>query len=155
MLMLKLRHYIKISIFPMSVLLPLWLTFGRGLLGSGGWGMLIYLFIYAPVLLLLLLLIGMFINSRPEVKTTGMVSDMEAVLLLALYLSVFLHGFFVVDGGDTQDSINSVAMSVFGKSFQGQSEYYSGIFLSSAMVLLITVFVLALFNKATRRAAAA
>lgn len=101
----------------MAIILPLWITLGRGFFGSGGWTTLALLISVAPIMLCGLLFLAFFIRSRPRVRTDNAVSKIDAVLLTVLYLSIFLYGIFLVDGGDTPESINSLASLVLGDGF--------------------------------------
>lgn len=142
--MLSLRRTITRLLWPMAVLLPLWLTFGRALLGSGGWGTLIYLIYIAPVLLVALSVITILIRQSPRFKLEWLVTDWQAILLSLLYGSIFLHGFFLVDGGDSADSINSVATKLLGSGFQDASAMLSIWLYFAAVILLAVMFVAAL-----------
>lgn len=69
---------------PMAILLPVWITFGRGAFGSGGWVTLVYIFTVGPILLVALLIIRALISRRAVVKISGLVSPLDACLPLGL-----------------------------------------------------------------------
>jgi len=134
----------------MAVLLPFWITFGRGALGSGGWLSLILLFTVAPTLLIALSIISWLIRSRPSVKANQMVTQTEAYLMTAIYASVFLFGLFVVDGGDTPSSVYSVATKFLGQSFNSLSDYLGRAFFIITWILIAYVLVDSIIKKVRR-----
>jgi hypothetical protein len=132
----KLRRFIRISLVPMIFVLPLWITIGRSLFGVGGWDVLFTFFIVAPILLISMLVIGLLISGRSDVKASGLVSPLDARLLTALYLSIFIFGFFLVGGGDTEESVKSVATQLLGGQFLDASQSISewSLWLASALL---------------------
>ncbi len=142
--MLKFTRYSRILLLPMVFLLPLWLTFGLNLLGIGGWTSLFYWFAGVPALFVVLLILYALVKPRSATNGKSHLGIIDSVLLTAIYVVVFLHGFFLVDGGDTEASINSVATKFFGKSDESifYSNYLSQIFLViSALLIIITLAV--------------
>lgn len=131
----------------MVAIMPLWLTFGRGLLGSAGWLQLAYIFLVAPVLFAVLLAIALLIQTSPRYKLEGLVTAPEAVLLSLSYVSIFLHGFFLVDFGDTDESVNSVATQLLGAGFRDMSTTLSQVFLFGSAALLLTALVVAMVAR--------
>ena len=101
---------------PMAVVLPLWLTVGRMLLGTFGWVTMIAL----PGIIILFFLL-LFIPRRAKKFSDGInkpvISLTTATILAGLYASIFIAGIFIVDGGDTEGSVGSVASRIFGKDF--------------------------------------
>ena len=122
----------------MIFLLPLWLTFGIAALGVNGWGGLFYFFNVAPLLLVSLAALA-FIADYPKKGEQRPARD--AQLLWALYASIFLHGLFLVDGGDTSESVGSVASHVVGGWFVGISSAISTTLFWVSAGLLIFSFV--------------
>lgn len=129
----------------MIFVLPFWLTFGRAAFGSVGWMTLIYLFTVAPGLLVAMIIITVLIRTKRDVKASRMVTDVEAWLLLILYVGVVLHGFFLVDGGDsdTAGSIKSVATEVFGQGFEDASSVLAIVFFLVSLAPLVALLILA------------
>lgn len=127
----------------MAFILPLWLVFGA----SGGWLTLLFMFILAPALFAILLVLHFLVSGRTDVVTNKRLNPVDAVTLTVLYVSIFMYGFFVVNGGDTTDSINSDAMKLFGRSFQNTSEQLSNVFLTFSIVLIVLTFILFLYER--------
>lgn len=134
------RHSILILQI-LAFVLPLWLTIGRSFFGSGGWMTLIYIFTVAPFLFVFLFILSVLLIKRYDVRLTKLVSPADVVLLLGVYVSTFLHGFFLVDGGDTQESVNSVASKYFGFSHD-ISQVLSNTFFALAAILLLACVIL-------------
>lgn len=134
----------------MSFLLPIWLTVGKGMIfGVGGWVSLIYMFTLAPAIFAVLWLFFLLLYLRKDVKATRSIGTVDSILLLSLYVSIFLHGFYLLDGGDTKESVNSVASKHFNVSQELSSEY-SGAFValfSSLMFACLLVFIYEIIKK--------
>ena len=135
----------------MVFFLPFWLTFGRGLLGSGGWMTIMYIFTYAPMLLVGLLAVWFLLRFRADVRETKSIGSLDSIVLLALYVSIFLHGIFLLDGGDTPDSVNSVAMHVFGMD-KSTSDALDTMFASLCILLFVVTLVLCIVEFRKKRA---
>ncbi|HVQ44263.1 MAG TPA: hypothetical protein VMT30_04840 [Candidatus Saccharimonadia bacterium] len=143
--MLKLQRLFRILLIPMAVVLPAWVT-----LSHSGWLSIIYIFTFGPAVFVALLVIGFIISGRPDVKKSGLVSRPDVWLLGALYLSLLLFGFFVVDGGDTSESLNSVSMTVFGRGFEPATELLQAWLGISSILLAIITFIFAIFERFKR-----
>jgi len=126
----------------MTFVLPFWLTFGRTLLGSHGWQTLLYLFLVAPALFIAMLTINILVWVRKDVRQKAEVSPVDAYLLLGLYVSVLLHGYFLIDGGDSEASLNSVMTVTLGEQFLGISTLLSEATFWLSFGLLITCIVI-------------
>lgn len=130
----------------MAFILPFWLTFGRALFGAGGWATFILMFTFVPVLLTTVAMMSIMLNTRADVKASGKLQTSDSLLLLLLYLSVILHGFFMIDGGDTPES-NSVAATLFGDGMfdvaekLGEDTLAAGVFSTASMVLLVVCII--------------
>ena len=122
-----------------SILLPLWLVLGRGLLGSFGW-MSFLMVMGFPVLLIPLALVLLFVR-RPEVRESGQVQPGEGMLLWLTHLCWFVLGFFLVDGGDTEEHIGSVFTVWFGKELLATSSMISAILALAGLVLALVCLV--------------
>ena len=140
----------RLMLLPMVFILPLWLVLGRALFGSYGWGTIIYFFTVAPILLVSLLILGFLVKVNKTPDGRGYLSIYDSSLLTALYTAVFLHGFFIVDGGDTEESLNSVATKILGKSFQGTSEALGAFFFYIAALILTITFIVFLYERAKK-----
>lgn len=90
----------------LALLLPVWLIVGRPLLGSMGW-MTVLLLLFAPLYLLPLFTV-LLLGLLEPVKASGTLSGKDAFGLGLSILAWFLGGFFLVDGGDTAESMGSV-----------------------------------------------
>lgn len=134
-------------ILPMVFIMPLWLIIGRAMFGSFGWGTIIYFFTVAPILLISLLILGFLVKTRKAADGKSYLGLVDSSLLTMLYATVFLHGFFLVDGGDTEESLNSVATKILGKSFQSTSEALGEIFYYLAALLLAITFIVFIFER--------
>ncbi len=87
------RRVVLRLLFPMAVVLPVWLLIGRGILfDGGGWEFVGYL-ILCPILFVALLVIGGLIRFRPGMRAAGAVSWMDVAGLGALWLLLALAGF--------------------------------------------------------------
>lgn len=136
----------------MMFTLPLWVTFGKGLIfGVGGWLALISIFTIAPALFVVFLIFALLLMTRKDVIESRRLGVFDSVLLLILYLSIFLFSIFVVDGGDTPESVDSV-MSKYNFVSQSLSGQLSEIFMLSSVLLIIVGFVIFIF-EAMKRAA--
>lgn len=122
----------------MILFLPFWLTIGRMLLGVGGWGIFFYIRVAVPALLVILPIIAyMAIVSTPK----GGIRGYNAVVLWVTYALIFLQGFFAVDGGDTEESVGSVASHLFGRGFIDASTSLTYVFYWASIVALMCSFV--------------
>jgi hypothetical protein len=90
------RRVVYRLIFPMAVVLPVWVLIGRGIIADGiGWQFVAYLFI-SPVLFVALMAIGGIVVARPDVRATKAVSWWDVALLGTLWLVLIASGFFAV-----------------------------------------------------------
>jgi len=147
--MFKLRRIITLLMWPMAFLLPLWLTFGRALFGSSGWLTLVFLISTAPMLLGVLIAINVIIHFNSTYKLEHLVTKPQAIILFLLYCSIFLFSLFVLDGGDTPESVSSIATRILGRGFEDTSMFISGIFYGASMVLVLAAFVMAIGGRFT------
>ncbi len=86
------RRVVYRLLFPLAVVLPVWVLVGRGILLDGiGWSFLGYL-IVSPILFVALLAIGGLIVWRPGVRQERGVSTWDAVVLGALWLVLLAAG---------------------------------------------------------------
>ncbi len=105
----------------MSLFVPLWLTVGRGLLGSFGW--MTFMMIMFVIPLLLPPALTLLFTTRADVKKSGHLTRSEATSLWLFNAVYILFGFFLVDGGDTEDSMGSVFSKLLGSDWIDISSY--------------------------------
>ena len=137
--MQKLRQTSLSLLGRMIYVLPLWVTFGRALVGYPGWWMIFFMVSVAPILLCSLLALRSMAVVTVDKDGNQFVGKTEAVLLTTLYISVALFGFFVVDFGDTEASSGSVATAVFLTTQSISSVLGVIFFIISTLVLVISL----------------
>lgn len=136
----------------MSFFLPFWLTIGKSMLfGIGGWVGLAYIFTVAPAIFVILWLLFILLALRKDVRETNSIGIVDTLLLYALYITIFAHGIFLVDGGDTQESVNSIATKYFGITHQ-TSSILSVVLMVVFFALILICFSLFIYEMATKRA---
>lgn len=136
-------------LLPMALILPFWLILGRGLVGgSSGWVAVVYFFYVAPPLILSLLAMRLLVKTRVDALGQKHFGKVDSMLLSTVYLSVFLHGFFLVDGGDTEESVASVVTQL-GVSNE-VSEFYGEVFFLTSLLLIIVTLAVLIYER-TRR----
>lgn len=135
--------------WPMVFLLPFWITFGRSYFGSGGWLAFVSLFTTIPMLVVALIVINIIIHFNATYKLERLVTKPQAIVLALLYWCIFLYGIFIVDGGDTVESLGSVATRIFGKGFMNISTELGVFFYIASFILLLAAFIVALGGRFT------
>lgn len=149
------RTFQRISIFLLMIMtfvLPFWLTLGRSMLGSSGHLTILYVFLIAPALFILMVIFNILIWARRDVRQKIEFGKLDSFLLLLLYISVFLHGLFVVDGSDTPESLSSVLTSLFGSHLLDVSSLLSGVAYTFSYLLLVICLVTFTGELLARRA---
>ncbi|MBP9668010.1 hypothetical protein KBD87_04390 [Candidatus Saccharibacteria bacterium] len=92
-----------------------WLTAGRSLLGSDGWLSLVIVSSWVPLLLAFTGVLA--VTSSIRYRRTGYVFSKTMNVLFSSFLAgAFVGGFFLMDGGDTPESIGSVFTKMTGIS---------------------------------------
>lgn len=87
------RRVVYRLIFPLAFVLPAWVLIGRGILLDGiGWDFVVYLLV-CPLLFVMLLVIGGFLVWRPGARDEKAVTGWDAVILIALWLTLIATGF--------------------------------------------------------------
>lgn len=143
---LKLKTGIIIALF-----VPFWLIIGRGLLGAGGWMTLGFIVTAPFVAGILLLLVMLSDRLKGDLGNDEYIRPLDSAVLLLLYGLFFLIGFFVVDGGDTSESFNSVANKISGGSITlavSESMFQA---LSNVAVILISISFIVIIGRRVRR----
>ncbi len=145
----------------MTFFLPFWITFGRALLGSGGWMTIMFLIFCAPYMIGILLLFSILIKIFYVEKVF---SGIFEAMLPTFFWSVFLFGFFIVDGGDGGQQ-GSIFTNIAGKlsstdtTYSTDYHWFSNIcadaFSITAMIflsiILIQIVVCIVINIKSRR----
>lgn len=138
-------------LLPMALFLPFWLTIGRGLLGSAGWYTLIYLFSVAPALIICLVALRLLLGPAKEGAGTGAHGLVQSLLLSTFYVATILHGFFLVDFGDAPNSESSLALNVFGKSFEETALTLAWLCFLIGLLALVAAFAVAIYQRLRRK----
>ncbi len=87
------RRVVYRLLFPLAVILPVWVLVGRGILIDGiGWGFLVYL-VASPILFVALVVISALVVWRPGVRQERAVSAWDAAVFVALWLVLVAAGF--------------------------------------------------------------
>ena len=148
----ELRRRSLAILIVMIFFLPFWITIGKGLIfGVMGWMAIIFLFTVAPALLVVLTIFYVLLRTRRDVKSSKRVGLIDVLLLIALYVSIFAGSIFAVDGGDTKESINSVATKNFGMDTV-TNDIYASIFFELTFLILIACFVVFIYEAVKKRA---
>lgn len=148
------RIFQRISLFLLMIMiliLPFWLTFGRSLLGSDGLLTLLYIFFIAPVIFITILVFNVLIWARRDVRQELRLGKIDSFLLLLFYIFVFLHGFFVVDGSDSPESLNSVMTVFFGNHPAELSSFLGGVTYAISCLLIAICFVTFIYELVAER----
>ncbi len=90
------------------VFLPWWVALGRSIFDVGGWLILATLFLIAPVLVIALVILLPVTLLRKDVKAARSLQPIETGLWIALLVSGIVYELTLMDGGDTEESLNSV-----------------------------------------------
>ena len=107
--------------FAATIVLPLWLLFGRVFFGVIlGWHYAIGLFL-APLLFIFLAVVTTITWARKSTRRAGAVSKTDAALLSGWYFAVLCYGFFVVDSVYSTEPGTSIATRAFGQGFRDAS----------------------------------
>lgn len=138
----------RLQIIGVGILLLLWLTIGRAFFGSFGWFTVI-LVLWGPLItVVLLIILTVSIKPIPKSATASVLTRRDKTLLYLLGGSIFLSGCFIVDGGDTPDSTNSIITHFFGDDFVSLSSAgFALLFIASAILYIVTVIQLSASNK--------
>lgn len=146
------RKLSRSLLFPMAFILPFWITIGRAMLGSQGIGTLFTLFVVSPILFLVLLILHTLATSRQDVKVTKQLGKTDSILMACVYVSVFLFGFFIVDGSGNIDvageyNTNSASFALFGKGFENIAQTLSDIFMSLSIIFVFIALLVMIYER--------
>ena len=115
------RRVLFNTLFAATIVLPLWLLFGRVFFGVIlGWHYAIGLFL-APLLFIFLAVVTTITWARKSTRRAGAVSKTDAALLSGWYFAVLCYGFFVVDSVYSTEPGTSIATRAFGQGFRDAS----------------------------------
>lgn len=142
--MSKLGRVVLLAMVPVNLLLVIWVWIGRLLFGSGGWVMVVMVVTVLPVLLIALLvttILGFSAHRRPRSLTAS-----QAAAQLVMWAGMLVFGFFIVDFGDTDESISSVFSRLVGNGDSAQSISWivagiSGLVVVAAWVVLLAQLI--------------
>jgi hypothetical protein len=131
--------------FAATIVLPLWLLFGRVFFGVIlGWHFAFGLF-FAPLLFIFLAVVTTMIWARASVRRARAVSKTDAILLSAWYFAVLCYGFFVVDSVHSYEPGTSIATHAFGQGFRDASftiaDIAGGVIIIAAFTTLWLVLI--------------
>lgn len=109
----RLGRRVFLAMIPINLLMIPWIWFGRALFGSMGWFMLIMLYALPFVVLAMVIttVLAFVRLDKPRSFTVG-----QARAHLVVWGALLGFGFFLVDFGDTEDSVSSAFSQVFGNS---------------------------------------
>lgn len=144
----SLGRAVLLAMIPLNLILIVWVWIGRLFAGAGGWFMLMMVFSVVPVLLVALFvttLLGFLTHVRPRVLTGS-----QAIAQLLVWAGMLAFGFFIVDFGDTDDSINSVFTRLVGSNDATQSISWT-IAAVAALVTVVAWVALLVLQIAQRR----
>lgn len=132
-----------LAMIPANLLLLPWIWLGRGLFGSMGWFIVIMLYAL-PFIALALLLTTMLAFVRSE--KPRQLTRPQAIAHLVMWGAMLGFGFFLVDFGDTEDSISSAFTQVVGggDTLIGLSGILSALFGLVAVAAWLTALALLL-----------
>ncbi len=144
------RSALQMQFFLLMLVVCIWLTFGRGVLGSLGWAFLIHLFTLVPLLLIYGAVIQAILTVRHKKSGYTLGGLTKGVIYSMLGLAV-VYGLTLVDGGDTPESVNSVVTGLFGISQDSAIATGIGIVSSLSFYLflasLLAILILTLLEK--------
>jgi hypothetical protein len=146
------RRLNRVILLPMVFILPFWITFGRAIFGSQGWGTLLFIFTLAPLLCLVLLAFYFLLRSRGDIKFTKKLGMVDSFLMTGLYVSVILFGFFYVDTAGnidvaSQTTSNSVSFDFFGSGFAGAANTLAWAFFDLSIAIALVILVVLLYER--------
>ena len=140
----------SVAALVLSLLGVAFFALGRIMFGVGGWMVLYSVPIGA---IAALLLFGLWfvpvriVNEGPETGSSKTFGWGESWAFIAVTVFLFLAGFFMVDGGDTEDSVNSVFTLLVGQKATELSAILCGLCLLGAIVSYIVGLVVAVKGR--------
>jgi hypothetical protein len=126
---------------PINVVPILWVWIGRALFGSGGWWMVIFLVSVTPVMILALTITSILAIRQRQPASVGFLTNGQFWCLTTMWLSLLLFGFFVVDFGDTKESISSAFSQLAGTAAVDASNTLSIIFFVTSIAAYIGLLI--------------
>lgn len=135
---------------PVGVFLAAWVWIGRLFFGSGGWFMLLFFFSVLPVMLIGVLVAWLVAMGLPRPRR---LDPGQTVAQWVTWGGALALGLFVVDFGDTDDSVGSVFSRALGNS--GAVQTWSMLLAIAAALLTAVAWVVLLVLLFRRRSSAA
>jgi len=148
------RPIVQKYLFFLLFLAGFWLSLGRAFFDTGGWLVLITLFMYAPVILIYSIIVSVVANFK--YGRSGYIFDpMTKLVAVGLLVSMFVFGLSIVDGGDTRESGKSVLTNMFGinlangenSPIMALSETLTELSFWAVIVLGLVLFVLVITGR--------
>lgn len=136
-------------------ILPVWVGLGRIFFGVGGWLILATLFLLTPVLFFILAVLSVLTLTRQDVRATSKLTPAESLLWIGVIVSSILFELTLIDGGDTQESVNSVLTKVAGRGLENVSGIIAYIAVGLGMVCLVGLLVYNIYRIIHLKRAAA
>ena len=150
MYLLRSRTFLQKHVYTIFVLLAVWVGIGRSFFGAGGWGVLITLLVWAPVLLVYGFVIGLIAHIRFR-RHAYVFSRLTIIVVIVAAALLFLLGMTFVDGGDTDRSIGSAFTRLLGlhspqdsasllwqaSTVVGQTSYYGSLLALPVLLILV------------------
>lgn len=150
---MKLQLFIRKILLPMVIIMPIWVAIGRVFFGIGGW--MVLLSVPLGFLTFIILLVMYFLTPKyPDEFGRSVVTRKSAYFYSAIYVSLFLFEIFFVDGGDTIESVNSIATKFLGVILNEQiSSFLFEVFIICAGLLAVIFMVMLIIDRIKLRTA--
>ena len=139
--MVGIKAFSYYATIPVNIVLILWVWIGRALFGSGGWWMVIFLVSVTPAMIVLLTITSILAIRQRQPASVGFMTNGQFWCLVTMWLSLLLFGFFVVDFGDTKESISSAFSQLAGTAAVDISNSLSIIFFVIAIVAYVGLLI--------------
>lgn len=139
--MIGVKSFSYYATIPVNIALILWVWIGRAAFGSGGWWILIFLFSVTPAMIVLLTITSILAIRQRQPASIGFLTNGQFWCLVTMWLSLLLFGFFVVDFGDTKESISSAFSQVAGTAVIDVSNSLSLVFFVAAVAAYVALLI--------------
>ena len=143
-------HIGSVMALVLSLLAAAFFALGRAMFGVSGW----FAFISVPAgLIVAVALVGLWsipvriVKEHPESGSYKAFGWRESWAFIAVTVFLFLAGFFMVDGGDTEDSVKSVFTLLVGRQATELSALLCWLCLLGAIVSYIVSLVVAVKGR--------
>lgn len=139
--MIRVKSFSYHATIPITIALILWVWIGRALFGSGGWWIFIFLISVTPAMIVLLTVTSVLAIRQRQPASIGFLTNGQFWCLLTMWLSLLLFGFFVVDFGDTKESISSAFSQLAGTAAVDASNDLSLVFFVAAIAAYVGLLI--------------